>query len=390
MEQKDHKNGLHQKVRLGQEEGQARAVSLGRALRLTLAKVGEERFDLPLAVLGVTSKLRSNGDLPKALGEGNLLLVLDGPEGARGGVVVEESVVAGLIQQQTMGKVIAPNGAPARTLTPTDAAICAPLIDAVLSRAALLPDAQKDRKLLEGFRFGAGVPDPRLMLMALEAPSYVVVEITIDMAAGTRQGVLKLILPEVSLRSSPAARLPKAAEDAPKIGALEETVMRLKVDLPVVLSRVSVPLSRISSLQVGELLEVPRANFDAVRLQTSDGKVIAVGMLGKSNLQRALRIVPQKPVSNIPKRRGGDAAELGLADPEPGAFQSLSAPSAGAMASPGADLPDALEIGIGKGPEEIITVDDLPDLPDLPAMDDLPDLPDLDGLPDLPDLPPIT
>ena len=49
MEQQDRQNGLRQKVRLGQVEGQARAVSLARALRLTLAKVGEELFDLPLA-----------------------------------------------------------------------------------------------------------------------------------------------------------------------------------------------------------------------------------------------------------------------------------------------------------------------------------------------------
>ena len=99
-----------------------------------------------------------------------------------------------------MGKVVASTGDSPRKMTITDAAICAPLIDALLPRASKLPDAAADRLLLEGYHFGAGVSDSRLMLMALEATNYTVIEMTVDMAVGTREGKLILIMPAEPVR----------------------------------------------------------------------------------------------------------------------------------------------------------------------------------------------
>ena len=132
---------LRRKATAGREDHQSRAMSMQKALRLTLAKVADNLHGMAMAVIGARVEDRDGDNLTDLFDPADLLLLLDGPAGARGAAVLDAAFVGGLIQQQTMGKVQPiPENQDPRPMTPTDAAICAPFMDALLSRVATLPD----------------------------------------------------------------------------------------------------------------------------------------------------------------------------------------------------------------------------------------------------------
>ena len=96
---------LRRKVQAGEAEHQARAMSLPKALRLTLAKVANEFWGMPLAALGITTERRELDACAEVFDDSQLLLLLDGPEQLRAAAMLDASLVGALIQQQTMGKV---------------------------------------------------------------------------------------------------------------------------------------------------------------------------------------------------------------------------------------------------------------------------------------------
>ena len=150
---------LVRKADVGRQEHQARAMTLAKALRLTAAKVADDLLDMALSVVELRTERRVVDDVPALLVPQNLLILLEGPNRQRGAAVLDQSLVEGLIQKLTTGKVQpAPEGAEGRKLTDTDAAICAPFLDALIARAGQLPEAPKDQAVLRGFAFGAPTP----------------------------------------------------------------------------------------------------------------------------------------------------------------------------------------------------------------------------------------
>ncbi|MDF1727177.1 MAG: flagellar motor switch protein FliM, partial [Sulfitobacter sp.] len=235
---------LHRKVATAQADHQARAMTLAKALRLALAKVADSSFGMALAALRINVRSLPNADLSDQITEGALLCLLDGPRGRRAGALLDAALVGGLLQQQTMGRVRPMEEEEAsRPLTATDAAICAPFLDGLFQRAASLPEKDEERDLLKGFHFGARAADSRQLLLALEAPDYHLVEISVDIAGGARQGQMLLLLPDSeadtqqgdldAFDEAEGAHL--ASREAG--GALEPLVMDLQADLRVSLAR---------------------------------------------------------------------------------------------------------------------------------------------------------
>ncbi len=378
----------------GREERQARVMTLAKALRLTLAKVADALMELPIAVIGaVVDKVDGEAVEPQ-LNDDALLMLLDGPDGRAGAAVFDPIVVGGLIQQQTMGVVLADSGV-ARVMTRTDAAICAPLIDMLLEKTCPVLEDPEDAALLDGFRFGAKAEDARTLAMALDAQDYTLIRLTVDIARGARQGEITLVLPPSDTRDADLDEVETEDEsgDAP---TMTDTVMGLNTDLNMIVCSLHLPLNALQALAVGDELPLTPAAFPNVQITTNTGRVVGRGVVGHVDGVRAVK--PQRAPSHAtqPLRRESDEplVEMPLVEEISGPARreedAPNVPTIGVDASlpvlPPADASDGT--AVDTGPLEDAKAGDanlpaLDDLPDLDALPDLSDLPDLSELPDL-------
>jgi flagellar motor switch protein FliM len=313
--------------------------------------------------------------------DASLLLLLDGPFRQRAAVVIDPVIVGALIQQQTMGHVLPDDGGQARPMTTTDAAICAPFLDAILQRAAALPEAESDQRLIKDYRFGARAEDSRLLQLAMDAPLYHVIQMEIDIDRGNRQGKMVLCMPVPD--ASMATQDTDAFEDAtipesdPKImPSFAKTVPDLQIDLSLVLTQILMPLNKISSLKVGDTVALENASFDEIEIQTIEGRKVGKGTLGQLNGYRAVRVAHGEHKQHEPRRRAEDRAGLQQPDLMPlgsihddiGTGESLTAQFAEVLAEQNASGQTAMA--------------ENPDFADLPDMSDILDFDSLD-LPDV-------
>ena len=352
---------VQRKARTGREAQAARAMSLGRALRLTAAKQADQMLGLALGMLGVTRKPTGIEDVAASFDATTLFLLMDGPGSQVAAAVLDAPLVAGLIQQQTMGRVTrVPQEGPARQHTATDAALCAPFVEALLGRAALLPEEQADRELLQVYRFGVWAADPRVALLALEAPAFEVIEMTLDLAAGARVGKLTLVIP-VPVRV--AAQEERAQTDSygpPHSKSLADNVLGLHAELTIALTRLRLPLQQITALKPGDLLDINLSSMAQALVLDKSGRAISRGTLGQIDGIRAVQVEQQKSrQQSEPRRRAADRAELDLPD----------------VTQPFAAQPDRRERTAAPTP-------DIPRLSDVDVFGDiyaLPELPDMEG-----------
>jgi len=359
---------VQRKARTGRDAQAARAMSLGRALRLTAAKQADQMMKLAVSTLGVTRRSVAGEEVGGSLDKDWLILLMDGPGTQVAAVVLEPALVAGLIQQQTMGKVTAmPEGAVPRRHTATDAALCAPFVEALLARAALLPEEVRDRLLLHGYRFGVWAEEPRKAQLALEAPEYEMVEITLDLAAGARAGKMMLVLPHPA-PAKPELPAEEGAEPTPAKGEnLARNVMGLHAELTVALTRIKLPLQRLRGLKTGDLLDLNLTTMAQALVIDASGRAISRGTLGQIDGMRAVQVEQQKAAYQTePRRRSGDRADLDLPDvtapPAPAGAdlrRKQDNVPAVAPASAAADVPKLSDVDI------FGNLDDLPELPDM-------------------------
>ncbi len=287
-----------------------------------------------------------------------------------------------------MGKVLPGDLSTERRMTPTDAAIASPFLDTLLSRAAPLPDDPQDQALIAGFHFGARIEDRRVLCMALEAQSYEVVHVSLDIAGGVQQGNLMLCLPRLAAEAHPDHRTSADAdaeggEQRPASSAtLSETVLNLRADLRIALAHIRMPLRSLSRLEVGSVIDLGNADFDKARVQTVAGAPVGRGVLGQLEGMRAVQMVDALTTGKKPTPQTMEAG-MRAADNAPARDRALS------------DLPDLSEpprlsmTGADTAEQGVAEMPDMSDMPDLPDLTDLPDLPDMSDLPDFDDMPPF-
>ncbi|WP_298862354.1 FliM/FliN family flagellar motor switch protein [uncultured Sulfitobacter sp.] len=348
---------VQRKARNAREAQAARTMSLPRALRLTAAKQADRLMGLPLSALSITRRTLCGDELPACLNDDDLILLMDGIGTQVAAVLLDPVLVAGLIQQQTMGKVRpAPEGDETRNATATDAALCAPFIEGLLGGAALLPDDAEEAAILKGYRFGVWAQEPRQAQLALDASDYTVIEMMLDMAAGTRAGKLVIILPEPARVAAVPDPDSVEAEQPISRNNLSENVMGLKADLMIALTRVKMPLQKASALKTGDLVDLNLSSMAQALVIDANGRAIARGTLGQIDGMRAVQVEQRNARQHTqPRRRAADRDELDLPD----------------ITGQQNDLPLMDELGdVG-----------LPSFADMDVfgnLDDLPDLPDMD------------
>ncbi len=397
---------LQRKTSVGKAEHQARAMSLPKALRISMAKVADDLCEMALAVIGVRRQTCKLSELPDVFDPKHLLVLLDGTLRRRAAAVFDPVFVGGLIQQETMAKVMPVLDEETRQLTATDAAICAPFLDELLKRAAALPEEEAQRDLIAGYRFGAYCEEPRLLMMALEEPEYELFHLTVDMAGGQRQGLMTLCFPTTRVealsvqedQTSPDApdsgRPGRGGIQIPQTSLMERTVMALNVDLNIALARIRMTVSTLQALKVDDVLDLDVNSFDTCTVQTREGRRLSRGKLGQIDGVRALQLEHEAPRFNAPRRRGADRPDLDLpvvsgdgtgtqARSRGSALKQLPQAVPATLDDMGADMPHMVEIpALGDLPE----VGDLPQMPVLAKVPDLPEGESLSGQPDMPDL----
>jgi len=286
---------IHRKARASREEYQARAMSPAKALRLALSQASDALFDLPLVVAAVEQVELSQTALRPEFEGGGLLVLLDGPNGARGAVRLDDALLAALIEVQTTGRVTG-RGSGGRAVTRTDAAIAAPLIDAALkgAEAKLAAEDQGSEgsaapHWASGYRFGVMMEDARGMSLALHAPGFHVFRLMVEIGGEAYPGAITFLLPVPEEPPAPA----------PDVGAsefqrtLEQSAMDAPVSLEAVLGRISLPLDKVSGFQPGALLPFTMDRPMQVRLEASQKHVVALARLGQMNGARAVRLTPE-------------------------------------------------------------------------------------------------
>lgn len=363
---------LHRKVASGQARASARLMTLAKVLRQAVARCADDCFDMAMAALSLRREALPGADLAPLAEAAALLLILEGPAGRRGAALLDRPLVAALIQQQTMRRLLpqAPEAeGAARPMTATDAALCAPFIDGLFARCQGRPEAPEEALLVAGLRFGARAETARQLLMALTAPDYEVCHLALDLAGGLAQGRLTLCLPQVGAEEEGPEVAPGAApEGARPRSTLAPAVMGLRAELSCAIAQLRLPLKRLSALSPGELLELPAARFEAVTLLAPDGTAVGRGALGQVAGERAVQLAGQA---------GAEGAEGVL----PGAHPVARAGGGAA----GAVVPEA-EVPEMEGLAEMAALPEMPELEGLPEMDGLPEMPELDGLPEMPEL----
>ncbi len=352
---------MQRKARTARDAQAARAMSLGRALRLAAAKQAEQLMGLALNALGVIRKKVDGTSVRDHLAPETLILLLDGPNCQVGAAILDPAIVTGLMQQQIMGKIkpAPPQGEP-RLFTATDAALCAPFVEAWLAAAALLPEEEADCDLLKGYRFGVWAKEPRQAQLALDAADFEAVEVIFDMAGGVCTGKFILLLPHPVQAIAESA---VADEDVPQARVrgltLGDTVMDLHADLTIALTRLKMPLQTASALKVGDLLDLNLSSMAQALILDGNGRAVSRGTLGQIDGVRAVQVEQRSATRHTqPRRRVTDREGLDLPDVTQ-SYSQVQAP----------DFMDAMAQAVVPSLSDVDIFGDLDDLPELPDLE---------------------
>lgn len=338
------KDVLRRKASVGRASHEARAMTPAKALRLAIEKAADAKMGLAMSVTGGSRGPSDLSEVLDAMTEDGLLLLLDGPDGRVGALCLDFALLSGLVEMQTVGKVL-PRDPDPRPTTRTDAAIVTPLVDDVLARFAIDLAPEEEGFWAAGYRVGGRCPDLRVLGLALGAPEYQLLRVPVDIARGSRAGQLMLALPNVT-RPPPAPDPSNAsAEQALDMAArLRARLLDVPATLEAVLCRLTLPLAQVRALAVGDLLTLPADAVYTARLETGPKRAIALAQMGQMNGRRALRLHPP----GGPEAAGdGTSADQPATDRRQAASPALI-PSAGidAAAALSSDVPDLSEFDL--------------------------------------------
>ena len=287
MASQDHEKVIHRKARPSRDGCESRAMSQAKALRLSLARAADTLFDLALTVATVEQQRVPLGQIDTALQEDGLILLLDGSGGARGAVCLDQQMMAALIEVQTTGRVRKGTAQP-RQPTRTDAAMMAPLVDALMDGIDTEMGAERDGYQPRGFCFGDRVDDLRSLALTLDAPDYDHFRVTVDLGPGAKTGQIDLLLPA---RADPPKRPAASDRTAPDTAQMGDVVLSAPIVLDAVLARITLPLRAACALEPGQTLPIDRETLGAAQLLAAGGHLVAEARLGQVHGWRALRLV---------------------------------------------------------------------------------------------------
>ncbi|MGB8814259.1 MAG: FliM/FliN family flagellar motor switch protein [Paracoccaceae bacterium] len=291
-----------------------------KAWPLALARAARDGMSLVVDVPKLHCLRRSLTELLDMPPDLALIAILEGPGEALGVLMVDQAVLAGLIEAQTVGKVSASMTAP-RKPTRTDAAMVAGYLDAALMGLETSLIEEEDQVWAGGFRYASFLEDPRPLGLLLEDVTYRVMQAEVALGGGAKSGTVLLALPAQGRGRRPKRSIKLAAEPGAALlfkAALREQVMASDCVLQAVLYRMTIPLSAVMGLKIGDVVPLPMAALDKIALEGIDGTRRGTCKLGQNRGMRAVRVEVELAVaSGMLGRRASDAPGQVIAAPEP-------------------------------------------------------------------------
>lgn len=381
----DGLSAMRRKSGAGRPPPEIGAPTPARVLRNAVMQAGEDVAALVI-VAGPPEEARITLEpMVEALGQYDLMAMVEGPEGRYGLATMDPGALSALIEIQTTGKV-STRVPDERLPTRTDAIMCADFIDRVFE---LLEEGAAEAELplahaLTGYRYAFAFPEARAIPLTLENIAYRKFTVSLDLGRGAKKGNLVLYLPfDVS-----AKRAVSSAEGGAFSADLSAHVMGAEAQLSATLHRVEMSLAQVMNLTEGSLIPIPREALGRIAVEDIEGGVVTYGRLGMSGGHRAVRL----GADDLAEMGDDMGASLGAAPKAlPGGdglggvtIDASPAPDLGDMGGMG-DLGDLGDLGDMAG--DLADLGDLggggDDLPDLASMGDTSDLPELADLGDL-------
>lgn len=253
---------------------------LFETLAMVMPRNAMDVMGLSVRVDDVVCETVTKAQIPDSLGPYDLIYQLE-CDGLGGGLcTLSPELLAGVTQFVVAGRVTGP---PARQRAPSDidGLVVGDLLDRWL--VTCLGGKEDCAFALPGAcRRSTRMPDRRTVELAIEPARYQVMRVEMTLEDGKGQGQVTFIVPSL------AAEQVDEGQDVRKefVAVLKD----VNVHLTASLGQVHMPLSRVRSLEAGQVLELPRAALEAVVLAHSEGSVAAKGKLGQRDGHRAVRI----------------------------------------------------------------------------------------------------
>ncbi|WP_177220436.1 FliM/FliN family flagellar motor switch protein [Poseidonocella sedimentorum] len=369
---------LQRKAAVARRDFEDREVAPRKALRLALSKSFDETISLPLAATKVREIVDNYHALMERLLDDEMLILLDGPDGALGCIMLDRSLAIAIVEMQTLGFV--PRNNHPRSVTRTDAAIAEPVLNDLLKRfAGWLPG---DAGLwAQGYMFGARVPTVRSMGLNLPELDYRIFEAEVDIFLGARIGRILFALPA---KPAHAGEDEASSRDPVWAARLEQSVGQAQSELHAVAHRYALPLAQLSSLRPGDTLPFPAEALENVTLYSGQEPVLARIRLGQAEGYRALRFGPVPGTAKqAPEVKAPEAGEPA------GELPQLDGPKA-AAALPNIPLDEPEEDAPAEALEPLDALEPLEDLAsEAEAVEEAEEADDLDFDFELPDAEPF-
>lgn len=268
-----------------------------RALAIAVGRAAEKTYRLAMRPSEVTVGRVDLAELPELLPERALIVIVEGPSEGLGVVALGPSLVASLIEVQTLGRLSA-RPVEDRRPTRTDAAICAEFINRLMSELGQELAAIGSFANVAGYRYASFIEDARPLPLLLEDGGYLRMRARLGIGLGNpREGVLEIVLPQ-GRREHPvpvetgAHDQPAPASPGTMFGeALRRNALAVPMQLDAVLCHLTLSLKTLRGLREGSTIPLPQDVLEKAWLCGPDGEVLFEGKLGEANGARALRVI---------------------------------------------------------------------------------------------------
>lgn len=272
---------------------QAQAKALNDGLRTAFGRMVQGWPGLDAQVRALDDSTISLAELSELLEPAMFVSLLEGQGEQMAVSLICPKLLAGMVEGVATGRVFsAPPDTP-RAPTRTDAALIAPLIDALMHQLRHRCGALLGKLVSGGWVYGSHLVDPRPLPLMLEDGEFRLFRFHITLGQDKVQGSWTLLLPDTSaaeLRASPTH-----SKQAPATRSWSEqmnaTLQASPVDLRVVLYRAQLSLDDALSLKAGDTLCLPMATIEGMSVEALDGRMLAAGRLGQARGQRAVRLM---------------------------------------------------------------------------------------------------